>query len=94
MISDPPPLNRIEGADRNAFISNRADGGHLYLSTTSNLLFGNLQRHLMTAAGYQFMVFAEDGLNSFPGVQLHQGDDNRVPHRVARYGLDRYVLLQ
>jgi len=33
----------------------------------------------MTAAGYQFMFFAGDGLNSSPGVQLHQGVDNRVP---------------
>src|SRR5262245_30204057 len=30
-------------------------------------------------AGYQFMVFAGDGLNSSPGVQLHQGVDNHVP---------------
>ena len=40
--------------------------------------------------GNQFMIFARDGLNSFPGVPLHQGVDNRVPVPVARYGLDWY----
>jgi len=57
------------------------------LSTTGNLLFGNLQ-HEYSVAGYQFMLFAGDGLNSYPGVQLQQGVANRVPNDVGRYGLD------
>jgi hypothetical protein len=32
----------------------------------------------MKTAGYPFMIFAGDGLNSSPGVQLQQGVDNRV----------------
>lgn len=46
------------------------------------------------AAGYQFMFFARDGLNSSTGVQLQQGVGNHVPVRVGRFGLDRVILLQ
>jgi len=48
----------------------------------------------MKTAGYQFMVFAGDGLNSSPGVQLHQGVDNHVPIPVGRCGLDLVFCLQ
>lgn len=83
-------LIELEGQIRNASISNRADRRNR-LSTTSNLLFGNLPAHLdQQPLGNQFMIFARDGLNSFPGVPLHQGVDNRVPVPVARYGLDWY----
>src|SRR5215510_1362590 len=57
----------------------RITRGRKYPSTTSNLLFGNLQHRLMKAAGYQFMFFAGDGLNSSTRVRLQQGVDNRVP---------------
>jgi hypothetical protein len=39
------------------------------------------------------MVFAGDGLNSSPGVQLQQGVDSRVPIDVGRYGLDSVFIL-
>src|SRR5436309_9985085 len=39
-------------------------------------------------------VFAGDGLNSSPGVQLQQGVDSRVPIDVGRYGLDSLFILR
>src|SRR5215470_15897611 len=48
----------------------------------------------MKATGYQFMVFAGDGLNSSPGVQLLQGVDNHVPIADGRRGLDLVFCLQ
>src|SRR5213592_4832056 len=39
-------------------------------------------------------VFAGDGLNSSPGVQLQQGVDSRVPIDVGRYGPDSVFILR
>lgn len=47
------------------------------------------------AAGYQFMVFAGDGLNSCPGVQLQQGVDSRVPKMsVDTVSIGVFILQQ
>jgi len=50
-----------------------------HLSTTSNLLFGNLQHWIDENSWVPVHDFAGDGLNSSAGVQLQQGVDNHVP---------------
>lgn len=47
---------------------------------------------LMKAAGYQFMVFAGDGLNSLTGVQLQTRGGQSRPHS-CRSMRSRLVLL-
>src|SRR5262245_58128124 len=59
---------------------NRDERVEPLFSTTRNLLFGNLPaKRVDSVAGYQFMVFAEDGLNSFTGVRSNKGQSSRVP---------------
>jgi hypothetical protein len=47
-------------------------------STTSNLLFGNLQ-HRIQAAGYQFMGFRWGRTKLLTGVELQQGEKRSRP---------------
>jgi hypothetical protein len=70
-----------------------SNGSGMHLSMTSNLLFGLLQPSPFL--GWRPVhVFAEDGLNSLPGVQLQQGADNHVLILSFDIGLDRLFLFQ
>ena len=83
----PALLIGFEGWNRDASIRivlKRLTG----FSMTRNLLFGNLQLEFVDNSWVPVQVFAGDGLNSLPGVQLHQGVDNRVPNRLSMSRLD------
>src|SRR5690242_21933867 len=84
----------LRGTDSECFDFPILLNGSTTLSMTSNLLFGNLQHGIEESSWVPVHVCAGDGLNSSPGVQLHQGVDNRVPDCVGRFRSRLVLVLQ
>ena len=76
-----PFLTGIEGPDPGMLNSDSSFG--YTRSTTSNLLFGNLQHPYQVYSWVPVHISAGDGLNSWPGDKLQQGATGRVPDNLS-----------